>query len=118
MNWNLCNIILFIFSYTITTNTYGQIYFNVKDYGAKGNRIEFDTKPIQTAINQAAENGGGTIYFPASKYLIKPIELKSSIRLYLENGCQIIGSTNPNDYSLDANIFTDTGSRKIWRCFN
>lgn len=41
--------------------------FNVRDYGAVGDSLTNDTAAIQTAINAATENGGGTVYFPRLK---------------------------------------------------
>jgi hypothetical protein len=43
---------------------------NVKAYGAKGDGSTDDTSGVATAIDAAAVKGG-TIYFPAGKYIIK-----------------------------------------------
>ncbi len=44
-------------------------YFNVKDFGAKGDAKTDDTNSIQAAINAAAEKGG-VVYFPNGIYAI------------------------------------------------
>ena len=44
--------------------------FNVKRFGAKGDNQSDDTQSIQSAINAAAEKGGGVVYFPAGVYRI------------------------------------------------
>lgn len=44
-------------------------YYNVKDYGAKGDAGTNDTVAIQNAIN-AASAGGGTVFFPTGTYEI------------------------------------------------
>ena len=47
---------------------------SVKQFGAIGNGVVDDTKAIQSAIDSAAKNGGGTVFFPAGTYkvLIQP----------------------------------------------
>ena len=62
------------------------IFYNVKDYGAKGDGQTIDTKAIDTAIDAASEAGGGTVYFPAGRYLSFTIHLKSFVTLNLGNG--------------------------------
>ena len=47
-----------------------EAYFNVKKFGAKGDNRTDDTQFIQSAINAAAEKGGGVVYFPAGVYNI------------------------------------------------
>lgn len=65
------------------------IWFNVKTYGAKGNGQVNDAAAINKAIDAAAEEGGGTVFFPAGTYLSGTIRLKSNITLYLSNGTTI-----------------------------
>lgn len=62
------------------------VFYNVKDYGAKGDGRTIDTQSIDAAINAASEKGGGTVYFPAGTYLSFTIHLKSFITLNLDNG--------------------------------
>lgn len=49
---------------------YPEGYYNVKEFGAKGDSKTDDTKAIQAAINAAVNNGGGVIYFPSGVYNI------------------------------------------------
>jgi len=72
----------------LTTGVFAQsgIYYNVKDYGAKGDGQTIDIKAIDAAINAASEKGGGTVFFPAGTYLSFTIHLKSFITLQLDNG--------------------------------
>ncbi|GHT24144.1 hypothetical protein AGMMS4957_16700 [Bacteroidia bacterium] len=65
---------------------------NVKDFGAKGDGTTIDSYAINAAIEAAAAQGGGTIYFPAGNYLSYSIRLKSHIRLFLDAGAKIIAA--------------------------
>ncbi len=73
-------------------------FFNVKDWGAAGNASLLDTQAIQSAIEAAAGAGGGTVFFPAGKYLSGSIFLHSNITLSLEAGAILLGSQDPSDY--------------------
>ena len=46
----------------------GSIY-TVTDYGAIGDGVTLNTKAIQATIDDCAEKGGGTVYFPAGTFL-------------------------------------------------
>ena len=50
------------------------------------------TQAIQRAIDQCAEAGGGTILFPAGRYLTGTLWMRSNINLYLDSGAAIVGS--------------------------
>jgi len=47
----------------------GDLFLNVKDYGAVGNGGTDDTVAIQAALD-AVPAGGGTVYFPTGTYLV------------------------------------------------
>jgi polygalacturonase len=70
-------------------------FFNVKEFGAAGNGTAIDTSAINRAIAAAADDGGGTIYFPAGTYLSYSIRLKSHIALYLDPGAVILSASVP-----------------------
>ena len=90
-----------------------QSFINVKSYGAVADGKTYDTDSIQKAIDETAEKGGGTIYFPAGNYLTRTIILKDNISLYLDNGCTILGSTDLNKFDPKFGSFIDSGGRKI-----
>ncbi|MCW3806946.1 rhamnogalacturonidase [Plebeiibacterium marinum] len=81
-------LFLYIFLSLFSLSAWADI-FNVKDYGAKGDGIIIDSPAINQAIELAAKQGGGTIYFPAGNYACYSIRLKSNITLYLESGAVI-----------------------------
>jgi polygalacturonase len=68
------------------------LYYNVKYFGAKGDSSTTDTQAINKAIDAAFSAGGGTVYFPAGKYLSFSIHLKSNITLFLDNGAYLIAA--------------------------
>ena len=67
-------------------------FFNVKSYGAIGDGKNLDSKAINETIEATSKNGGGTVYFPAGKYLSGSIHLKSDITLFLDQGATIIAA--------------------------
>lgn len=90
--------------------------YNVKAYGAVGDSVNDDRTAIQAAINAAADNGGGDVYFPNGKYWLgtgKYTSLASGAnpdaQLYLPLGdyarsdtnlsIRFIGESAPNFYA-------------------
>lgn len=67
--------------------------YNVRDYGAKGDRTTLDTEAFQAAIDACAQTGG-TVYVPAGEYLIRRIYLKSYVALYLENKAVVVADSS------------------------
>ena len=63
-----------------------QQFYNVLSFGAKNNSSKLATKAIAAAISAASKKGGGTVYFPAGKYLTGPIHLKSNITIFIDGG--------------------------------
>ncbi|MDB5193642.1 MAG: glycoside hydrolase family 28 protein [Segetibacter sp.] len=75
-----------------------QQYYNVLTYGAKNDSSKIATKAIAAAIAAASKKGGGTVYFPAGKYLTGPIHLKSNITIFIDAGAELHFSDNFDDY--------------------
>jgi len=76
-------------------------FYNVKNYGAKGDSASIDTDAINKAIDDAVASGGGTVWFPAGKYLSYSIHLKSNITLYLDNGAYLIAARPADSLGYD-----------------
>ncbi|PTY07789.1 exo-poly-alpha-D-galacturonosidase [Opitutaceae bacterium EW11] len=70
--------------------------FDVRSFGAKGDGATLDTRAINDAIAAAAESGG-TVVFPAGRYLSHSIRLKSHVGLQLEHGAVIVAADPPKD---------------------
>jgi polygalacturonase len=74
-----------------------QASFNVLDYGAIPDGRTKDTAAIAKAIAACAAAHGGTVVFPAGRYLSGSISLESNITLQLEAGCELLYSADPAD---------------------
>ncbi|HJV77335.1 MAG TPA: glycoside hydrolase family 28 protein, partial [Paludibacter sp.] len=66
--------------------------------GAKKGGKTLNTTLINNTINRLNANGGGTLFFPAGKYLTGAIKLKSNITIELEAGATLLFSDNFDDY--------------------
>lgn len=58
------------------------------------------TAAFQKALDEIFSQGGGTVEIPAGTYRIGGIRIRSDTVLYLMHGAKLIGSTNPEDYSI------------------
>ncbi|MBE3096352.1 MAG: glycoside hydrolase family 28 protein [Planctomycetes bacterium] len=72
--------------------------FNVRDYGAKGDKQADDQKAIQAAIDACAKAGGRTVRLPPGDYLSGTLHLRSHTMLYLDKGATLWASTDPAHY--------------------
>jgi len=75
-----------------------QQFYDVTKYGAKKDSSAKATASISKAITAASKAGGGTVYFPAGKYLTGPIHLKSNITIFIDAGAELHFSDNFDDY--------------------
>lgn len=78
-----------------------QPFYNVLDYGAKGDGKTNCTKAINAAIAAASKKGGGTVFFPAGNFLSYTIRLKSNITLHLSQGAVLIGDQEKDGVGYD-----------------
>lgn len=69
-----------------------KVFYNVRDFGAKGDGKTVDSDAVNKAIDAASAKGGGTVYFPAGTYLSFSIRLKSNITIYLDNGSTVLAA--------------------------
>ena len=66
-------LVAFVVSLCSWASTEG--FYNVKNFGAKGDGSHIDSPAINAAIEAASEKGGGTVYFPAGIYQSYSIHL-------------------------------------------
>lgn len=68
----------------------GSMFFNVTDYGAKGDGTTDDASAIQSALTACNTSGGGIVFFPEGTYLLKSSVLfYSNQTLWFENGATL-----------------------------
>lgn len=90
-------------------------FYNVKDYGAKGDGKNIDSPAINKTIEEASKKGGGTVFLPAGTYLSYSIRMQSNITLYLNAGCRLLAAYPQEASGFDKaeenehNIFQDFG---------
>ncbi|MFD3775656.1 glycosyl hydrolase family 28-related protein [Streptomyces sp. NPDC058612] len=66
-------------------------WFDVKGHGAVGNGSADDTAAVQRALDAAAAAGGGTVYFPVGKYLVKPAAGNPALAVKAD-GIRLVGA--------------------------
>jgi len=71
---------------------------SITDFGAVGDGQTLNTEKIQSAIDQLAAKGGGTLVIPRGVFLSGAIFLKPGVDLHLDPGAVLKGSTNIMDY--------------------
>ena len=89
----LCGLVLGILVYAAGLGA--PPVFSVQSYGADGSGKANVAAAISRAIDAAEAAGGGTVYFPAGRYLSGSVNLKSNVRLYLDHGAVIEASPDP-----------------------
>ena len=72
--------------------------FNVRDYGASGNKADDARPAIQKAIDACAAAKGGTVLFPPGEYTSGTLHLRSHVRIEIAAGATVLASTNPAAY--------------------
>ncbi|MHB1688353.1 MAG: glycoside hydrolase family 28 protein [Ignavibacteriaceae bacterium] len=109
---NMKKFFFFLFLTAVSAMAQTNSFYNVKEFGAKGNGTYLDTKSIQAAIDSCHRSGGGTVSFPAGQYLTGSILLKSNVFLEIDNGATILGNTSISDYKDTYFIYAE-GAKNI-----
>lgn len=76
--------------------------FNVRDFGASGEKSQNAREAIQKAIEACAASGGGLVYFPPGDYSTGTIHLRSKVRVYLEAGATVYSIKDKSAFDNDA----------------
>src|SRR5471030_1904659 len=84
--------------------------FNVADYGAVADGTTKCTAALQKAIAACAAAGGGTVSFPAGKYLTGSLALESNLTLDLQAGAELLYSADPADSPVVAVRYESTNA--------
>ena len=88
--------------------------YNVRKFGVKTGLKKAQTAAIQALIDKAAAAGGGTLVFPAGKYLTGALFFPRGVNLRIEKNALIQGTANPDDYPQIPTRFE--GYDRMWRC--
>jgi Glycosyl hydrolases family 28 len=73
-------------------------YYDVRNYGARGNGVVKDTAALQAAIDAAAKRGGGVVLLPPGRYLSGTIHLRSNVSIRFAGGATLIASKDDADF--------------------
>ena len=92
----------------ITTPVFINKVYDITNFGAQQGGVLDNTEAFKKAIRACSENGGGIVLVPQGKYLTGPIHLESNINLQVNEGAEIIFSTNPSDYPIVHTSFEGT----------
>jgi alpha-L-rhamnosidase len=71
---------------------------SIADFGAIGDGKTLNSRSIQTAIDQLAAKGGGTLVIPKGVFVSGALFLKPGVNLHLDEGAVLSGSTDRKDY--------------------
>ncbi len=73
-------------------------FFDVRDYGAKGDGVANDTLAIRRAVAACRAAGGGRVVVPAGVYRAGMIDLCSNMELYLGEEATLVSTLDPADF--------------------
>ena len=80
---------------TVEPSPMGGAVVNVRHFGATGDGVTVDSVAVNSAIEHAAQRGGGTVYFPAGTYACYTVRLRSHVTLHLGDGAVLYAAPNP-----------------------
>jgi polygalacturonase len=98
LNKEIMKIIFCLAVLLICCSSQAQQFYDVTKFGAKRDSSGNAGLAIAKAIAAASKAGGGTIYFPAGKYLTGPIHLVSNITILIDAGAELNFSDNFDYY--------------------
>ena len=76
-----------------------QKLFDVTEFGARADGETLDTEAVQSAIDAAVDEGGGTVRFPAGVYLSSLLRVHGDhVTLFLEEGATLSATTDLDAY--------------------
>ena len=88
----------------------GARVFNVREFGAKGDGTTLDTIAVQSAIDAAHKDQGGTVLIPAGTFIVGTIELKSNVTLHLAAQGRLLGSEKAEHYKAGNGVPPSNGN--------
>jgi polygalacturonase len=95
--FKLLPVVIFVLTASAVTTAPGKTVDATKT-GVVGDGATVNTAAIQKAIDDCSAYGGGTIQFPAGRYVTGTIQLKDNVTLRFDENAVLLGSTNAADY--------------------
>ena len=75
------------------------VVYNVKDYGAKADGITLNSVAVQSAVDDCAKHGGGTVLFENGTFVLGTVFLKSNVYIEIKKDAMILGASSFYDYA-------------------
>ena len=94
-------LLLLLFSIAPLFASQSQPIINVNQLGLTPNSGVSCTQVLQSIIDEISQNGGGVLSFPKGIYTTGCFELKTGVKIHLQKGAILQGSTNPYDYTFN-----------------
>jgi polygalacturonase len=91
-------LFVFLLGISLCSAAAGPIFFEVHQFGAKGDGKTLDTVAIQAALDACDKAGGGTVHFTAGVYLCSPITVHTKTTVLLETGATLLASPTQSDF--------------------
>lgn len=89
-------------------------YYNVSDYGAKGDGKTNDAAAIQAAIDKCTDEGGGTVILESGKtYYSDSVRIKKNVELHIQKGAVLKATADINGYIRPCNMINDPKTAKV-----
>jgi len=99
-----------VFVAALSANAAPDRRLDVLAFGAVADGTTLNTAALQRAIDTCSADGGGTLTFPAGRYLTGTLQLKDNVTLHLDADAVLLGSTTAADYRNLDPFIDGTGS--------
>ncbi len=85
---------------TVKETSFKRDTFDIRKYGAIADGNKLNTESINNAITACNKSGGGVVMVSAGLWMTGPVEMKSNVNLYLQNGALLLFTTDKSKYAL------------------
>ena len=83
-------------------------FYFPENYGALGDGKNDDSRALQSAIDEAEKNGGGTVVLESGKtYYSSSVIMKKNVELHLQKGSVLKATSDINGYFRPCDFIND-----------